>query len=229
MPGFYPSRRRVELSVMPIPKNLVGQKFSKLTVISLTDRKPGRFWLCNCECGTACIRTTGELTTGRRLQCSDCSRARRVNKLVMDRKSAVSPHPYALRRVFASMKQRCHNPNSKFYEYYGGKGVTIDTAWLSDSSSFYQWAYQTNYKSGLTIDRIDANGNYEPRNCRWVSRQVQSENRNSVRNLTWSGKTQSIAAWARELGVLKGSLWFRVKSGWPIDRIFTQPFRMEAV
>jgi hypothetical protein len=123
------------------------------------------------------------------------------------------------------MNQRCYNPKSEAFCYYGERGVSIWTEWREEPSRFFEWAIKSGYGPGLTIDRIDGNGNYEPNNCRWVNRQVQSENRACVRLLTWNGKTQSIAAWARELGVLKGSLWFRIKSGWSVERALSECFR----
>jgi hypothetical protein len=76
--------------------------------------------------------------------------------------------------VWDGMLQRCNNKNSSSYIYYGGKGVSVCNEW-STFEGFWDWA-KNGYKEGLTIDRINSNGNYEPNNCRWVTMSVQSRN-----------------------------------------------------
>lgn len=65
------------------------------------------------------------------------------------------------------MKERCLNPNNKSYKYYGGKGVGIYYPWLT-FKNFKEWALVNGYETGLTIDRLDSNSNYEPSNCVWI-------------------------------------------------------------
>ena len=74
------------------------------------------------------------------------------------------------------MKQRCNNPKNKNYEKYGGRGIKICTEWLNDPKKFFDWAIKNGYKEGLSIDRIDVNGNYEPDNCRWADNEAQCLN-----------------------------------------------------
>lgn len=82
-----------------------------------------------------------------------------------------------LNRIYRSMLDRCFNPKSRPYKYYGGRGITICNEWVEDFSLFYKWAIQNGYKENLTIDRIDNNGNYAPDNCRWVTMEVQNKNK----------------------------------------------------
>ena len=81
-----------------------------------------------------------------------------------------------LGKVFEGMKQRCNNPQNKNYEKYGGRGIKICTEWLNDPKKFFDWAIKNGYKEGLSIDRIDVNGNYEPDNCRWADNETQCLN-----------------------------------------------------
>lgn len=80
----------------------------------------------------------------------------------------LSKHP--LHNIWRLMKNRCNNPKNKSYKYYGGKGIKVCDKWENDFYTFYQWAISHGWEEGLTIDRIDHNGNYEPRNCRFITR-----------------------------------------------------------
>lgn len=73
----------------------------------------------------------------------------------------------SLYRRWKSMHQRCENPNSRQYRWYGGKGVRVAEEW-SDWPTFRQWAETSGYQNGLELDRVDADGDYGPDNCRWL-------------------------------------------------------------
>lgn len=95
--------------------------------------------------------------------------------------------------VWEGMKQRCLNDKSTHYSYYGGRGITICDEWVNNSSSFLIWAMNNGYQEGLSIDRINSDGNYEPSNCRWATRTTQVENtrqlwkhnKSGYRNVYW--------------------------------------------
>ena len=80
-------------------------------------------------------------------------------------------------KVWCGMKDRTLNKNDKAYKNYGGRGIKICNEWLTDFMNFYNWSIDNGYKEGLTIDRINNNGNYEPSNCRWITMKEQSKNR----------------------------------------------------
>ena len=83
-----------------------------------------------------------------------------------------------LYNVWKNIKYRCYTPSCHMYKDYGGKGVTMYPKWIDNYSNFYKWAIQNGYKEGLTIDRIDSAGNYEPSNCRWITNSENAINRN---------------------------------------------------
>lgn len=84
--------------------------------------------------------------------------------------------------ILDAIKQRCYNKNSKAYIYYGAKGISVCDEWLNSYESFCLWADNNGYKDGLTIDRINVNGNYEPNNCRFVTKKEQRENKHIQAN-----------------------------------------------
>ena len=94
-------------------------------------------------------------------------------------------HNHKLYLYWTNMIRRCNNPKAKTYSYYGGRGITVCSEWL-DVSNFINDMYPT-FKEGLSLDRIDSDGNYEPSNCRWVTRTVQGRNTRKIQKNNTSG------------------------------------------
>ena len=113
---------------------------------------------------------------------------------------------FRLYKVWDNMKARCYNPKHKSYYGYGGRGITICDEWKNDFETFANWALANGYdenapKGQCTIDRIDNNKGYSPDNCKWVTIGKNLNNKSNCRMFTHDGKTQSLADWARELGM----------------------------
>lgn len=89
-------------------------------------------------------------------------------------------HP--LNIVWHGMKYRCYKKNHKQYKNYGGRGIKICDEWLNSFDVFFKWALSAGWELGLQIDRIDNNSNYEPNNCRFVSREINSRNTRKMKN-----------------------------------------------
>lgn len=86
-----------------------------------------------------------------------------------------------LYNIWHNMRSRCEDSKNDKYEYYGGRGIKICKAWR-DSATFIEWAVASGYEEHLTIDREDNNGDYEPSNCRWAPKSIQSINKKSRTN-----------------------------------------------
>ena len=119
---------------------------------------------------------------------------------------------------------RCYNSENKAYPRYGGRGVTVCDNW-HDMTAFITWAIDTGYKSDLTLDRIDYNGNYCPENCRWADRYIQANNKKNNHRITINGRTQTVAEWNREMKYPHGTIGNRLSKGWEETRAVLQPLR----
>lgn len=120
--------------------------------------------------------------------------------------------------VWGQMRRRCKSPKDKSYKRYGGRGIKVCDEWDRSFESFYEWSLANGYHKGLTIDRIDSNGDYVPSNCRWVT--TAEQNRNYSRNhmLAYKGETLCLADMADKYGVNRATLLARLKAGWPMDK-----------
>lgn len=101
---------------------------------------------------------------------------------------------HRLHAVYNGMKDRCYNPKSASYKYYGQRGIGICDMWMQSYAEFREWAISNGYQEDVprgacTIDRIDVNGNYEPDNCRWVDMKVQVNNRRRIKSVDIDIKT----------------------------------------
>jgi hypothetical protein len=111
------------------------------------------------------------------------------------------------------MTQRCENPNVERYRSYGGRGICVCKEWRKNPVEFITWAKSHGYSEGLSIDRIDVNGNYEPKNCRWIAKKEQAKNKTTNRLITINGEQHCISDWARISSIPYETLRSRLKAG----------------
>lgn len=128
-----------------------------------------------------------------------------------------------LYNTWRGMRDRTRRKSHPQYKNYGGRGIKVCEEW-NDFNTFYKWAVKSGYKEGLTIDRIDNDDGYNPKNCRWATRKEQANNKRNNHILTYNGESHNIEEWAKILGVTRGMLVNRVRSGWSIEEIFNTPY-----
>lgn len=126
-----------------------------------------------------------------------------------------------LYRLYAKMIARCHNPNQKGYDRYGGSNILVCDGWRFNYKRFRNWAYSHGYKDGLSIDRIDTYRGYFPQNCRWV--EVREQSRNRKDNVNFDGECAVDAS--IRLGGTKHLVSCRLDLGWSKEKAFTTPAR----
>lgn len=153
-------------------QDLTGKRFGKLVVIErILNIRPVR-WKCKCDCGNSHEVTSESLKNG---DCKSCGCFRSWNSKFNNpnRKHNLRNHP--LYRIWHGIKNRCLNSNEPGYKFYGAKGIKICDEWKNDIKAFYLWSIENGWKKGLTIDRINSKGNYEPSNCQFLTRKENSE------------------------------------------------------
>ena len=203
--------------------DLTGQQFGRLTVINRAEDyvspKGHKLvqWLCECECGNKTIVTTSCLRGGQTQSCGCINREISRKRLLTHGDS-----DSRLYKIWASMRERCRNSSDKNYRHYGGRGIFVCDEW-DNYVTFKEWALSSGYREDLTIDRIDVNGNYEPSNCRWVTIDIQANNRRNNHYITYNNKTQSMKDWSNEIGINYSALRRRIQAGWSPEKAFNTP------
>ncbi len=152
--------------------DLTNERFGRLTVIArhgYRGKKKRITWLCRCDCGNQKVVIGEDMKSGQTKSCG-CLKGEGNNYR----------HGLSNSRLWNSyraMKERCSLASHIYYKNYGGRGIKVCEEWLNSFDSFCEWAMSNGYKEGLTIDRIDIDGNYEPNNCRWATMKEQAQNK----------------------------------------------------
>lgn len=203
-------------------QSLVGQRFSRLTVLDdFKIQNNKTYWLCKCNCGNEKYVRADSLKDGS-IQSCGCL-MREVQKSCENKHKTHGLTKTKLHNVWGSMKRRCYNKNVSRYENYGGKGIKVCDEW-QEFLPFYEWAIANGYQEGLTIERIDVNGNYEPSNCTWITMEEQAKNKTNTTFLTYKGVTKRLVEWAKEYNIDRNNLRTRIfKCGWDIEKALTTP------
>lgn len=196
--------------------DLVGRKFGQLIVLNRDYTKSRKSWICKCECGNIVVIAQQELLRGDTISCG-CYR-----KKLLTTHGCTGTHIY---NIWNGIKNRCDLPSEAEYHRYGGRGIKVCDEWYV-FETFKKWALENGYDSKLQIDRIDNNGNYEPSNCRWVTRKINCNNRNNNIRITWQNETKTIAEWARLYNIESNTLRGRLDRGWSIEKSLLTPVKI---
>jgi len=214
---------------MPKKIDLTGRRFGRLVVLYECDeRKNGKVvWHCRCDCENEVNVRSGDLTSGHTTSCG-CYNRERVVEANTTHGMSRQEKTYPVYVAWKSMFWRCENPNNKWYKDYGGRGITVCDEWRNPVV-FIDWALANGWRKGLSIDRIDNNGNYKPDNCHWVTRKENNRNKRNNHLITFNGKTQPMSQWAEETGINYSVLRDRIcQLRWSIERALTEPVRRRA-
>ena len=163
-----------------------------------------------CECGNLGVKRASNLISGNTQSCG-CLQ----NELTIERTTKHGQSGTKLYLIWQLMRARSYNPKAISYKWYGAKGIKVCKEWLDDFMNFYNWAMSNGYKEGLTIDRIDNDGDYCPTNCQWltISENSAKDKRKPVCCVETSEIFESAKAAALKLGRGRNAVTAAIRCG----------------
>jgi hypothetical protein len=218
---------------LPQPKfDLTGMRFGRLVVLGATGERGHRGWVwrCLCDCGNESLVITTKLRRGTTRSCG-CGRgfhgpvSEEQRTHLREIHTVHGRHGTPIYHKWGSMRARCENPQNRGYKDYGGRGIRVCERWQT-FENFY--ADMGDPPPGMSLERINNDGDYEPSNCRWATMSQQNRNKRGNRLLTDEGRTQCLTAWAEEVGICVPTLHCRLSHGWSVHRALRTPLRGKA-
>lgn len=199
----------------------IGKKYNMLTVIepinvTLNNGNKQWLWKCRCDCGNEKVLKPLEVIKGHCVSCG-CYRLKVVKTSCLIHGESHTK----LHNIWCGMNSRC-DPSHVDAERYGKRGIRVCEEW-HDYTKFAEWARSHGYEDGLSIERIDVNGNYCPENCTWIPFPKQARNRRTTRWVEYQGKTMSLAEAAERAGLPYKQVHFRIKHGWTVEAALSTP------
>lgn len=196
--------------------NIVGKRFGRLVAKKPIKQDGGGnwHWECVCDCGTNTTVKYSRLSTGTTKSCGCLAKEKSSQTHTTHGMSNTPTY-----RSWMCMKRRCLDSTNDSYANYGGRGISICERWNKFENFLADMGVRP---KGMTIDRIDHDGDYTPENCRWADAKTQHTNTRANVEITFGGRTQCLAAWADELGIRRNTLQKRIANGWSIySALFT--------
>ena len=186
--------------------------------VKVQGKEVPRFFLkCRCVCGKERLIIKSQVLHGLTKSCG-CK-----SKLCCTKHGDRKKPLYS---VWRSMRYRCNTVSNPAYKSYGGRGIKVCKEWDESYEAFRAWAYEHGYKEGLSIDRIDNNGNYCPENCRWVSLAEQQNNKRSNRYFIYNGKQYTLTQLAKLAKMSVTSFEYRISvKNMSVEEALTTPVR----
>lgn len=199
-----------------------GARYGKLVVIeSGKSENKKRVSICKCDCGSILTVWSASLIDG---SVSDCG-CDSENELTNAKDKGGKWNP--LYKCFEAMRARCLRPSDHNYHNYGARGIKVCKEWMEGGYKVFRlWAIRNGYHQGLSLDRIDNDGDYSPENCRWADNVTQGRNRRTNISLTYKGTTLTLAEWAERTGLYYTTLLERFRKGWTPEEIIETPKRV---
>lgn len=198
--------------------------FLYLTAIEPSHKIKNRtYWLCKCKCGNEKTVNIAKLINGEVRSCGCYKKEKAKSDSTTH---GLAGHP--LWSLWRDIRNRCYNKNVSHYHLYGGRGVVMCQEWSNDFMAFYNWAINNGWRKGLQIDKdIKARELgveallYSPCRCQFVTSKTNNNNRRSNRYIEFNGVVKTVMQWSEEYKINHGTLFGRLKRGWPIGKALT--------
>lgn len=208
--------------------DLTGQQFSRLKVLGKAgkDKRGATLWLCECSCGERTTALAYQLRNGGKKSCGCLSREKAKENFTKHGDWGSRLHV-----LWKGIKSRCYNPNNVSYKNYGGRGIKMCLEWKDNFVAFRDFMLSIGYDDTLptgiqTIERINVNGNYEPSNCKLVSKKEQNYNKRISRVYTYKGETKTLTEFSEEYKLDVENLYNRIDNyGYTIEEAIEKPIR----
>jgi hypothetical protein len=193
----------------PSSLDLTGKTFNYLTGIQRLGvvGNGNSLWQFKCKCGNIVSLPGYTVKNGKTKSCG-CYKIEATKK-------ANTKHGMSFTRIhgcWINMKRRCYNKKNRSYPNYGARGITVCKDWFV-FTNFYKWAMKNGYQSNLTLDRIDNDKGYYPKNCRWTNLLIQANNKQKTKYFTFKGEVMSIPDIARQLHLNPKLVSARIRNG----------------
>jgi len=200
-------------------QELTGKRFGRWTVLKFSHRNKAwvTFWDCVCECGINRVVNGNNLRYGVTKSCGCYQREIAPILCLTHGKSKQTEH-----RIWASMLTRCRNSKSWAFKRYGGRGIKDCRKWKRFSGFYDDMGERP---KGMFLDRINNNGNYCKKNCRWVNAKTQANNKSNSVRIRFLGITESPTWWAENLGLNYSTICHRAKKGLPAIQVLFGSFK----
>lgn len=195
---------------MPKILNLLGQRFSRLTVVlkrEHNDKFGNVIWECRCDCGSVTYVRTGCLRNGNVRSCG-CLNKDSITKHGMHLSSEYT--------VWCGIKDRCYKETHKSFKDYGAKGIVMCDRWKNSFEAFYEdMGPRPSLKH--SIDRVDGTKGYDKENCRWATPKQQANNTKRNVYYEYDGEIKTLAEWCDELDLNYNTVFMRLQRGKPFE------------
>lgn len=207
--------------------DLTGRTLNGLEVVEYVEAKRTgirtitHLWRCRCKCGALFVVARANLIRPHTTSCG-CHRISVLIKRSTKHGHGSRKHRSGEYRSWAGIRQRCTNPNNPDYQDYGARGITVCARWLHKKKGFANFLADMGPRPSKehSVERINTNGNYTPKNCKWGTRKEQARNKRNNRVIIFNGKSQCLVAWAEDLGVHASTLHERLHK-WTLERALT--------
>lgn len=203
-------------------QDITGRTFGRLRVVQFArcDQHGNSWWECECSCGNRRATTGTRLRHGHTQSCG-CLRNERTRAAKTTHGLSSGINRAKEYGVWVSIKVRIYNPRSKYYDKYGGRGISMCPQWRESFTSFLR-DMGPRPSDRHSIERVDVNGDYCPSNCVWALPVTQQNNRRNNTRVLFRGETKNLGQWARHFGIKPSTLCQRLKHGWTMERALTE-------